>query len=343
MKVIVEFRRHRGKGRSDLGTGRPTLSNPGPRRGSDTGRVSQQSNELGRYLRARRAMVGPRDVGLPAMPRRRVDGLRREEVAELVGLSTDYYVRLEQGRAQHPSVEVLDALSRALLLGPAERTHLHNLAHPHRRPSHDSPPLPRRNPLRSSLRHAVCAIHDAPAMIMNDRSDVLAWNGLAAALIADFPKLPPAQRNMAWQLFLNPRAPERHPDWTEAARSTVGILRMAAGRRPRAAALSQLIGELTLGSQPFAKLWATHHVHEKTYGPKKFRHELIGEISLAYETFHIPATEDHQVLVVYTAGPHSAEQDLLDRLAAATRRPEPPRPARQELREANPPDPNTVA
>jgi transcriptional regulator with XRE-family HTH domain len=280
--------------------------------------VSPQSNELGRYLRARRAMVTPQDVGLPVTPRRRVDGLRREEVAEIVGLSTDYYVRLEQGRAQHPSVEVLDALSRALLLGPAERVHLTDLAQTPWRPSNKSSEHRHRNPLRSSLRYAVSVIHDAPAVIMNDRSDVLAWNVLATALIADFPKLPPAQRNMAWQIFLNPRAPEIHPDWSEAARTTVGILRMAAGRHPRDAALARLVGELTVGNQTFAKLWATQHVHEKTHGSKKFHHRLIGLISLNYETFHIPASDDHQVLVIYTAAPHSPEQDLLDRLKAAT-------------------------
>ena len=280
--------------------------------------MSQQSNELGRYLRTRRAMVAPGDVGLPATPRRRVDGLRREEVAEIVGLSTDYYVRLEQGRSQHPSADVLDALSRALLLGPAERAHLHNLAQTPRRASDHSPAHHHRTTLRSSLCHAVSRIHDAPAMIMNDRSDVLAWNDLAAALIADFPKLPPAERNMAWQIFLNPHATEIHPDWNDAARTTVGILRMAVGRHPRDPDLLHLVGTLAVGNQTFAKLWATQHVHEKTHGPKRFYNSLIGEISLTYETFQIPASDDHQVLVVYTAQPHSPDQDLLDRLTAAT-------------------------
>lgn len=261
-------------------------------------------------------MVAPQEVGLPSTPRRRVAGLRREEVAEIVGLSTDYYVRLEQGRALHPSGGVLDALSRALLLGPAERLHLHNLAQTPARTIDSSPQHRRRDALRPSLRHAVYGIQDAPALIMNDRSDVLAWNGLAAALIADFPKLPPAQRNMARQIFLNPRAPEIHPDWRDAARTTVGVLRMAAGRHPRDTALKHLIGELAAGNPTFARLWRTQHVHEKTYGPKKFNHDLIGQISLNYETFHVPASDDHEVLVIYTAAPHSPEQDLLDRLAA---------------------------
>lgn len=292
-----------------------------PRRAVDTGWVNQQNNDLGRYLRARRAMVTPHDVGLPTMPRRRVDGLRREEVAEIVGLSTDYYVRLEQGRAQHPSAEVLDALSRALLLGSAERAHLHNLAMTTGRPAADAPAPRHRSALRPSLRHAVAAIRDAPAIIMNDRSDVLAWNVLATALIANFPKLPVAQRNMAWQIFLNPHATAVHPDWNDAARTTVGILRMAAGRHPRNAALMHLIGELTVGSKAFAKLWASQHVHEKTHGSKTFHHELVGRLSLTYETFHLPASEDHQVLVVYTAAPHSVEQELLERLSSAIEEP----------------------
>ncbi|OZF26265.1 hypothetical protein [Rhodococcus sp. 14-2483-1-2] len=123
---------------------------------------------------------------------------------------------------------------------------------------------------------------------------------------------------MAWHIFLNPRAPEIHPDWNDAARTTVGILRMAAGRRPRDTALEHLIGELTVGNRIFAKLWATQHVHEKTHGPKKFHNSIIGEISLSYETFHIPASDDHHMLVIYTSAPNSPERDLLDRLAAAT-------------------------
>lgn len=280
----------------------------------DTEPVDKHDNQLGRYLRTRRAMVAPIDVGLAETPRRRVQGLRREEVAEIVGLSTDYYVRLEQGRAHHPSDAVLDALSRALLLGPAERAHLQNLAHA----SHLTPTGPReplhRTALRASLRHIVCGIHHAPALIMNDRSDVLAWNTLATLLIADFPKIPAAQRNMAWQIFLNPRAREVHPDWDDAARTTVGILRMAAGRHPQDTPLKHLIGELTVGSPAFAKLWATQHVHEKTHGTKTFDNELTGTISLRYETFLLPSSVDHQVLVIYTAAPNSPEQDLLDRL-----------------------------
>lgn len=268
-------------------------------------------------------MVEPHQVGLPATGGRRVTGLRREEIAEVVGVSTDYYNRLEQGRAKHPSTEVLSALANALQLGPAERAHLHDLAQSpgqrtrNKRSSHGS------DDIRPTLQATVSYIQDAPALIMNDRTDVLAWNRLAALVIADFPNLPAAQRNMAWQIFLNPCAREIHPDWDEAARSTVGILRMAAGRRPNDGALTRLIGELAMGSDVFAQTWASQHVHEKTHGPKHFRHREMGEINLHYETFHTPQSEGSTMLVVYTAEANSPDQAILDALSAGAHRPRP--------------------
>jgi transcriptional regulator with XRE-family HTH domain len=255
---------------------------------------------LGGYLRARRAVVSPDERGLPATRRRRVPGLRREEVAELAGLSTDYYVRLEQGRADRPSAEVLDALSEALRLGPAERAHLRDLAQPRKSNTVTAAVS------RQELTHVVHAI-TAPAVIMNDRNDVLAWNLLAAVLIADFPNLPPRERNMARRIFLDPEAAKIHPDWDEAARTTVGILRMAAGRHPRDPELVRLLGELSLSSGPFRRLWTSHHVHEKTHGVKRFHHPDVGDVTLHYETFH---TAQH-LLVVYTAEPGSAAEEAL--------------------------------
>ncbi|MFD8750027.1 helix-turn-helix transcriptional regulator [Kitasatospora sp. NPDC059577] len=290
-------------------------------------------NSLGDYLRARRALVSPTDAGLPPTGRRRVPGLRREEVAELVGLSTDYYVRLEQGRADRPSDEVLDALGRALLLGPAERAHLRDLARPPRRAAAgagketgakggaERGARGGAETLRPALRMVVEAMPLTPAVIMNDRNDVLAWNALAAALLADFPRLPPRDRNMARRIFLDPRAREVHLDWDEAARTTVGILRMAAGRRPHDPGLVRLVGELSLGSGEFRTLWASHHVHEKSHGAKRFHHPAVGEVELAYETFQAPGA-DHHLLVVYTAAPDSPAERALRRLsgvaAAAT-------------------------
>ncbi|MFI9271039.1 helix-turn-helix transcriptional regulator [Kitasatospora sp. NPDC052896] len=275
------------------------------------------ANSLGDYLRARRALLSPADVGLPATGRRRVPGLRREEVAELVGLSTDYYVRLEQGRADRPSDEVLEALSRALRLGSAERAHLYDLARPPRRTTATAATSGRGDALRSTLRQVVEAIPTTPAVIMNDRNDVLAWNRLAAALIADFPNLAPRERNMARRIFLDPDARRIHLDWDEAARTTVGILRMAAGRHPHDPELVRLVGELSLGSKAFRGLWASHHVHEKTHGPKRFRHPTVGDVTLDYETFQVPGAA-HHLLVIYTAPPGSPAEEALNFLGSFT-------------------------
>jgi transcriptional regulator with XRE-family HTH domain len=302
--------------------------------------ASMIASSLGGYLRARRALVTPAAALLAPTGRRRVPGLRREEVAELAGLSTDYYVRLEHGRADRPSAAVLDALSRALLLGPAERAHLHDLARSPARPAGRAAPAGRDDALRPALRQVVEAIVDSPAVIMNDRTDVLAWNRLAAVLIADFPSLPPRERTMARRIFLDPAAREVHADWDEAARTTVGILRMAGGRRPHDRELARLVGELSMGSAAFAALWASHHVHEKTHGLKRFRHPAVGEVTLRYETLGVPGPAHHlltpsggatprsprsmpdepanasAMLVIYTAPPGSPAAEALGFLAS---------------------------
>ncbi|MFF2747422.1 helix-turn-helix transcriptional regulator [Kitasatospora sp. NPDC058048] len=292
------------------------------------------AGSLGEYLRTRRALLTPEDAGLPPTGRRRVPGLRREEVAELVGLSTDYYVRLEQGRADRPSDEVLDAIGRALRLGPAERAHLYDLARPPRRAAEGTAGRVaggsagraagrapgRSEALRPALWRVVEAMADTPALVMNDRNDVLAWNRTAAVLIADFPRLPPRERNMARRLFLDPDAREVHLDWAEAARTTVGILRMAAGRRPHDPELVRLLGELSLGSQEFRTLWAGRHVHEKSHGRKRFHHPAVGEVALDYETFRAPGTA-HHLLVVYTAAPGSRAEEALVLLGALAAEP----------------------
>jgi hypothetical protein len=145
---------------------------------------------------------------------------------------------------------------------------------------------------------------------MDHCTDVLAWNALAAALIADFPRLAPADRNMARQVFLDPVAREIHADWDRAARETVGILRIAAGRWPHEHELVQLVGELSLGSEAFRRLWASHHVHEKTHGAKRLRHPELGLIALTYETLAVPDS-DHLVMVIFTAEPGSEDADKL--------------------------------
>jgi len=263
------------------------------------------------YLRTLRAARSPHDVGLVAAGVRRVPGLRRDELARLAGVSTDYYTRLEQGRVGRPSDNVLDAISRALKLEPAERSHLADLANRPRQTQRTAPAAR----LRPELTHLVAAITSCPAMIMNRHTDVLAWNPLAAAVIADFPALPTAQRNMATLLFLHPHAADRHPDWERAARDTVGILRMTAGRDNFNPRLRKLVDDLATRSEPFRALWATHHVHEKTHGTKLFRHPDTGVIELNYETLHIPGPEK-LMLVTYTAQPDSSSADALAMLGS---------------------------
>ena len=261
-------------------------------------------NSLGAYLRARRAAITPERAGLPDDGRRRVPGLRREEVAAQAGLSTDYYVRLEQGRADRPSDAVLMAVARVLQLGPAERAHLFDLARATTRA--DPPPAA----LRPALTRVVAGITESPALIMTHATDVLAWNALAAELIADFDR----ERNMARLIFRDPAAREIHPDWDRAAKDTVGILRMAAGRQGQPG-LDALIEELTAASAAFAHLWNSHHVHEKAHGPKLLRHPVVGELALSYESFAVPGASG-QMLVVYTAAT-DATRDALRRLASA--------------------------
>ena len=270
------------------------------------------ANSLAAYLRARRAALRPERVGLADDGRRRVPGLRREEVATLAGLSTDYYVRLEQGRADRPSDAVLTAVARVLQLGGAERAHLFDLARAARAARAPSSPAA----LRPALTAVVAGITESPAVIMTESSDVLAWNALAAELIADFPRLDPRERNMARLLFLDPGARAIHTDWERATRDTVGMMRMAAGRHPRAPELLELIEELTRASAPFRRLWSSHHVHEKSHGRKALRHPVAGDLDLEYESFAVPGSPGH-MLVVYTAPAGSASETALHRLAGS--------------------------
>jgi transcriptional regulator with XRE-family HTH domain len=266
---------------------------------------------LGGFLKSRRGRLDPDEVGVEAFGRRRVPGLRREEVARLAGVSVDYYVRLEQGRAAHPSEVVLDAIARALRLDDVELAHLHSLAKPaapRRRP-------PQRERVRPGLRRLLDRLDGVPAFVLGRRMDVLAWNGLGAALLADFGGLPPRERNMPRLLFLDPESRELYPEWEHVARETVGVLRRLAGRYPDDAALAELIGELSMKSEPFRRWWAAGDVREKTHGRKLFHHPLVGDLELDYETLVLPDAPD-QLLVTYTAASGSASETSLDLLAS---------------------------
>jgi transcriptional regulator with XRE-family HTH domain len=225
-------------------------------------------------------------------------------------MSVDYYTRLEQARDLHPSVAVLEALARALRLTAAERDHLHRLAR--------AVPAPRRIPateqVRPSVLRVVAAAEPNPAFVLGRSYDVLAWNRTAAALITDFGQVPPARRNMAWLLFLDPDVRGRYPDWEEVARDTVAILRAATTRYPDDPALADVIAELSAGSADFRRLWPRHDVHEKICGAKRFAHPRVGPVVLDYETLAVLGS-DH-MLVVFSAPADSPGQAAIELLGA---------------------------
>ena len=272
----------------------------------------ERHTTLGEFLRSRRALLRPEDVGLqPMLTRRRVPGLRREELAQLAGVSVDYYVRLEQGRGTHVSDAVLDAVANALQLGGDEREHLRDLARPSR--SRRRPVRPQR--VRPQLRQLLDAMTDVPAFVVGRRTDVLAWNPLGAALVADFRSLPPRQRNFARLIFLDEHTGALFTDRRRKARDIVAFLRLDAGRHPDDPLLAELVGELSLHSRLFRQLWAEHPVGDKTHAAYEILHPLAGRLVLAQEALRAPDDPD-QTLVTYTAEPGSPSQESLRMLAS---------------------------
>jgi len=265
-------------------------------------------NRLGEFLRARRGLVRPEDVGLPDLGRRRVEGLRREELALLAGVSVDYYVRLEQGRDTHPSEQVLDALARALCLDDDAVAHLHDLARPapRRRRPRERPERVRPGVLR--LLESWSAI---PAFVLGRRMDVLAFNALAGMLHDGFA----TERNMVRLVFLDPAARDTFPDFDAVAQETVATLRAAAGADLDDPRLAELVGELSLKSDEFRRLWARHEVREKASGVKRMLHPMVGELVLGYETLRVNDAPE-QLVVGYHAEPGSASERALALLGA---------------------------
>ncbi|MGN9838244.1 helix-turn-helix transcriptional regulator [Nonomuraea sp. H19] len=264
------------------------------------------NRELGAFLQARRNEVTPEDVGLASGPRRRVRGLRREELAELAGISVEYLVRLEQGRAAQPSASVIDSLARTLGLSDAERDHLFDLAGPRRR---------RAGPTRGARRELVELLDrmtDIPALVIDHRLGVLAWNRLAAAL---FPGLCRRGGNLARYNFLDSAGRELYAEREEVLRATVGQLRLATGRHPDDPALMALIGELSVRSERFRALWAGRVVRERSHGVKRLAHPVVGELVLRYETFELPG-ESGQRLHTLHPEPGSATEESLRLLAS---------------------------
>jgi transcriptional regulator with XRE-family HTH domain len=268
--------------------------------------------ELTEFLKSRRARVQPEELGIKVYGgRRRVPGLRREELAQAAGVSADYYVRLEQGRADNVSEEILDAVANVLELTGDERKHLAALAKPRRRRA-------RRRTVqrvRPGVQRLLDALTDVPAFVLGHRMDVLAWNRPAAALVADFEALPARERNVPRMVFLDPSARDLYPQWDAVAAESVDYLRMYAGRAPEDPELAELVGELSIHSPEFRELWARHDVVDKGHGTKVLRHPVVGEISVAYETLQLPGDAD-QLLVTYTVEPGSPSEQNLRLLAS---------------------------
>lgn len=259
-------------------------------------------SDLGDFLQSRRARIQPEEAGLREYGRRRVPGLRREEVAQLAGVSVDYYIRLEQGRGRNVSDSVLDAVANALRLNDSERRHLYALA----RPADTVVEGPRE--LRPGARLVLDAIA-APAFVLGRRMDVIAWNALGDA-VSEFSKMPVSERNQARYLFLNPESRIFYPDWEPIAAETVAYLRRDTGRYLDDAKLAALVAELARRSPEFAQLWSGHPVKEKSHGDKVIHHPRVGRMEFGYETLSLAGDPDH-TLVIYTALPGSVTAERL--------------------------------
>ncbi|MEU6771088.1 helix-turn-helix transcriptional regulator [Streptomyces sp. NPDC046759] len=298
---------------------------PEPEAVAAAGHGLDRRAELSEFLRSRRARLKPQDVGLADFGRhRRVPGLRREELAQLAGVSVAYYTRLEQGNGRNVSAEVLDSIARALRLSDAEHAHLTHLAKPK---SHKKKPAARQQQVRLALRQLLDTMDGVPAYIAGRRSEILAWNRMAAALFGDWAQLPPAERNWARLVFLHRDYRELFVDWEQKAIDIVCSLRMDAGCHPDDPRLSALVGELSVKSEEFRRLWATYDVKEKSHGVKCLHHPVVGDLSLNFESFRLTGDTD-QSLITYHAEPGSPSADSLRLLASwATDASHPVRPA----------------
>ncbi|MFF5724862.1 helix-turn-helix domain-containing protein [[Kitasatospora] papulosa] len=284
-----------------------------PRPGGTAGPALDRRAELSEFLRSRRARLKPEDVGLPDFGRhRRVPGLRREELAQLAGVSVAYYTRLEQGNGQNVSGEVLAAIASALRLTDAEQAHLSHLAKPKR---HRKKPSARQQRVREALSRLLDTMDGVPAYVVGRRSEILAWNRMAAAVFGDWSQLPAPERNWARLVFLDPEYRELFVEWDQKASDIVSYLRMDAGCHPDDPRLSALVGELSVKSDDFRRLWARHDVKEKSHGVKRLHHPLVGELSLGFETFTLP-DDAEQSVVAYHAEPGSASAEALRLLAS---------------------------
>jgi len=267
--------------------------------------------KLGDFLKARRAELSPRTVGLPeSSTPRRVAGLRREEVALLAAVSTDYYTRLEQGRIR-PSAATLAAVARVLHLDDEQRDHVFALAgdpggRPRRRAAQQVPP---------QLRRLLDSLTTLPGMVVGRSTDVLAWNPLAAALLTDFAMLPESRRNYARILFTDPAMRSLYADWDLAAQTVVAHLRVRAARYPDDPGLTALIDALSVQSPDFRRWWAAHPVLVRAMSGNGYNHPVVGPLTLDWNLLSC-GIDSSQELVIWTAEPGTASYENLQILSS---------------------------
>jgi transcriptional regulator with XRE-family HTH domain len=279
----------------------------------------ERNSDIAEFLTTRRARITPEQAGLPTYGRRRVSGLRREEVASLAGVSVEYYRRLERGNVAGVSELVLEGLARALHLDDAERAHLFDLARA------ANPANPRRSrPIKHTIRPVVQRILDqiaAPALVRNARLDHVGANAFGRALYAPMFESREQPPNSARFTFLDPAAVDFYADWDLVASELVAHLRSEAGANPYDRKLSDLVGELSTRSDEFRVRWAAHNVRFHRTGTKHIHHPVVGALELSYETMELSA-DDGLSVAIFTAEPGSAAQQALDLLASWTATPE---------------------
>jgi transcriptional regulator with XRE-family HTH domain len=273
---------------------------------------------LGRFLRSRRELLSPTAAGLPSTGPRRVPGLRRDEVAALAGVSTGYYVRLEQGREHNPSRRVLEAVAQVLRLSDEDRLHLLRMARP---PARRGRPPRRVERAGGHLRRLIDGWAGTPAFIIGRAQDILATNDLATALHCDFTQ----SDNVLRMLFLDPAAKEVYRNPERAMLRAVADLRQTATQTPDDPRIVELVGELAVRSGDFRSLWAREHSRVPPYEVTRMRHSAVGDLELRHEAFHVRSAPGQQ-LIVLQADPASPSADALALLGSLSA----PSPAREE-------------